>query len=144
MRTDASTSETLGEFIFDFSVPFVPVQDIRTIEVGETVEVMGIPVTLEHATVTVAVAEAMLQIDSPSHLTPGITTLIPPGWDMTNPPPTTAPVQTLEPGSFAARFNNNDDLLGYPGVWMLKIQWLDDRDTGRRINGPWEFEVEVE
>ena len=54
---------TIGPFVFNFEVPFVPSTDIRVIHVGSTIEVSGVPVRLEEVTITPAEVAALIVVD---------------------------------------------------------------------------------
>jgi hypothetical protein len=144
--TDRADLQT-GPFVFDFSVPFTPSMDRTVIEVDETVEANGALVKLERLIVTPAEVQAVVRIARSSSLpifTPAITTARPPGGMAGDTPPPTAYITAMleEPGVYAVKFHNNDDLFGAPGVWELRIQELvsDDRE---RLSGPWVFEIEI-
>jgi len=139
----------IGPFVFNFAVPFVPRKDIRVIEVGSTVEVAGVPVRLEKVTITPAEVQALLWVDrSPEQarmgVGPAMVMLTPPGGWMSDKPQPPAYVVTMlgDSGKFAAKFHNNDSLLGMPGEWTLTVDSLRGA-SDEVVKGPWVFVVRV-
>ena len=142
---------TIGPFIFNFGVPFVPRKDIRVIQVGSTVEVAGVPVRLEEVTITPASVKALIRVNrSPEQvrvgLKPGVVMLRVPGqWPSDKPLPEAYVVTTLGdiPDTFLARFHVYWEV--EPGEWTLTVDNLrGTSDAGDIVvSGSWVFRFQV-
>ena len=139
---------TIGPFVFNFKVPFVPSTDIRVIHLGSTIEVSGVPVRLEEVTITPAEVTALIVADRTpeqrqASVRPGHVVLNVPGeWPADSPLPEAYIVTTLGdmPDTFLARFHLNWEV--EPGVWRLTVENLRGFDDFEVI-GLWEFHFDV-
>ena len=139
---------TIGPFVFNFKVPFVPSTDIRVIHVGSTIEVSGVRVRLEEVTITPAQVTALIVADRTpeqrqASVRPGHVVLNVPGeWSADSPLPEAYIVTTLGdmPDTFLARFHLNWEV--EPGVWRLTVENLRGFDDFEVI-GLWEFHFQV-
>ena len=140
----------IGPYRFHIEVPFVPSTEISIIQIGNTVEVSDVAVSLEEVTITPAQVTALLRVDrSPDQRRAGVTprrvALVVPGeWPPDRPRPSAYVVTTLGdvPDTFLARFHLNWDVK--PGEWRLTVEYLtgaDDLDEG--LKGPWVFDFQV-
>ena len=140
----------IGPYRFHIEVPFVPSTEIRIIQIGNTVEVSDVAVSLEEVTITPAQVTALIRVDrSPEQRRAGVTprrvALVVPGeWPSDRPRPSANVVTTLGdvPDTFLARFHLNWDVK--PGEWRLTVEYLtgaDDLDEG--LKGPWVFDFQV-
>ena len=142
---------TIGPYIFNFGVPFVPRKDIRVIQVGSTVEVAGVSVRLEEVTITPAAVKALLRVSrSPEQVRMGLKPMlvmlrVPGEWPSDKPLPEAYVVTTLGdiPNTSLARFHVHWEV--EPGEWTLTVTNLygtsDDGD--QVVNGPWVFRFQV-
>ena len=140
---------TIGPFVFNFEVPFVPSMDIRVIHVGSTIEVSGVPVRLEEVTITPAEVAALIVVDrTPEQrqagLKPRSVVLSGPwDWPAYSPLPDAYVVTTLGdmPDTFLARFQLIWE--AEPGEWTLTVENLRDAGDAEVLNGPWIFHFQV-
>ena len=140
---------TIGPFVFNFKVPFVPSTDIRVIHVGSTIEVSGVRVSLEEVTITPAEVTALIVADrTPEQrqagLKPRSVVLSGPwDWPADSPLPDAYVVTTLGdmPDTFLARFQLIWE--AEPGEWTLTVENLRDADDAEVLNGPWIFHFQV-
>lgn len=135
---------TIGPFVFNFEVPFIPSTDITVIRVGSTVEVSGVPVRLEEVTITLAEVTALIVVDRTpeqrqANVRPSDVMLNVPGeWPADTPLPHAYIVTTLGDfkDTFLARFHRNWDI--EPGEWKLAVENLQGSDYFE-VTGPWDF-----
>ena len=143
---------TIGPFVFNFEVPFVPSTDIRVIHVGRAVEVSGVRVRLEEVTITPAEVTALIVADRTpeqrrANVRPeGVMLNVPGDWPADSPLPEAYVVTTLGdlPDTFLARFHLNWE--AEPGTWRLMVENLrgvDDFENEIEVIGLWEFHFEV-
>jgi hypothetical protein len=122
-------SQTLaGPFRFEFDVPF---HAGKSIDIGQTVEAAGVPVTLEQVVISPWGARAVLQLPKESH---AITSMTLPNGDSTSAVLVTHSVQYF-PGDF----------MGQSGEWtMIVSELVSIIDTPQqRLAGPWVFHFDV-
>jgi len=127
-------SQTLaGPFRFEFDVPF---HAGKSIDIGQTVEAAGVPVTLEQVVISPWGARAVLQLPNGDKYMPIVSFNLPNG-DSVN-------------GVFSKHMETaivqyfTGDFTGQAGVWTMIVSELVSVDTTQqRLAGPWVFHFDV-
>lgn len=133
---------TIGPFKFDFSIPF---HAGKVIEVSQTVEAAGVPVTLERVVISPWATRAMFSFDLPpeedqSGYIPTVSLEFPSG--------KTQNFNFVFGGGSKASFAQYfvGDFSGEQGTWNVVVNKLNiDRGNGEgeELAGPWIFQIDV-
>jgi hypothetical protein len=127
-------SKTLaGPFRFEFDVPF---HAGKSINIGQTVEAAGVPVTLEQVVISPWGARAVLQLPNGDKYMPIVSFNLPNG-DSVN-----GVFSKHMEASIVQYFTG--DFTGQVGVWTMNVSELVSADMPQqRLTGPWVFHFDV-